>query len=311
MARFNHCLALCACLLVGTTIEAKVEYGLSTGGRNCTVSLTEQISSGAHPCKDDKTYGCYDNNNSMWADTGCMGHFTCNGAPMECESRLSLGPRFAVCECTPGWAPGPAPPRPPQPPRPTPAPPAPVPKCTRKGAAVDCPNIVFLIDESTDGRTYREGFAPVSIPNVRKLAAKGVQFDTHYVNAPVCCPSRSSLWAGRYGYIYITPIVWLFTQRKGNMGVHGAYTGMCAAPCYPFFTLSLCCSNRSSVWACRHHPMASVPSLYRTYGLSASPVLQVVISTAVSEWQGLYQVAKGQRLPGDTVPIQLLKAVSA
>ena len=85
----------------------------------------------------------------------------------------------------------------PGPPSP-PAPPAPVPKCQRGGKAVDCPNIVFLIDESTDGRTYREGFAPVQIPNVRKLAAKGVQFDAHYVNAPVCCPSRSSIWAGRY-----------------------------------------------------------------------------------------------------------------
>jgi arylsulfatase A-like enzyme len=24
-----------------------------------------------------------------------------------------------------------------------------------------------------------------------------VQFDTHYVNAPVCCPSRASIWSGR------------------------------------------------------------------------------------------------------------------
>ena len=58
-----------------------------------------------------------------------------------------------------------------------------------------CPNRGF---RSTDGRTYRpDGFAPTVIPAVRRLANAGVQFDTHYVNAPVCCPSRSSLWSGR------------------------------------------------------------------------------------------------------------------
>ena len=25
-----------------------------------------------------------------------------------------------------------------------------------------------------------------------------MHFDAHYVQAPVCCPSRSSLWAGRF-----------------------------------------------------------------------------------------------------------------
>ena len=59
------------------------------------------------------------------------------------------------------------------------------------------PNIVFLICESTDGRTYREGFAPVPIPSIRKLANEGTQFDTHYANVPVCCPSRASTWSGR------------------------------------------------------------------------------------------------------------------
>ena len=44
--------------------------------------------------------------------------------------------------------------------------PIPVPTCpARPGAR--CPNIVFLIDESTDGRTYRpDGFAPtVELPS--------------------------------------------------------------------------------------------------------------------------------------------------
>ena len=45
----------------------------------------------------------------------------------------------------------------------------PVPTCADRPNG-ECPNIVFLIDESTDGRTYRDGFAPaLSIPNVRNL----------------------------------------------------------------------------------------------------------------------------------------------
>ena len=45
----------------------------------------------------------------------------------------------------------------------------PVPTCPDRPNG-ERPNIVFLIDESTDGRTYRDGFAPaLSIPNVRNL----------------------------------------------------------------------------------------------------------------------------------------------
>jgi arylsulfatase A-like enzyme len=62
------------------------------------------------------------------------------------------------------------------------------------------PNIVFLIDESTDGRTYRPDFGAMHLTNIRKLTAEKetVQFDTHYVSAPVCCASRASIWSGRF-----------------------------------------------------------------------------------------------------------------
>jgi arylsulfatase A-like enzyme len=60
------------------------------------------------------------------------------------------------------------------------------------------PNILFIHGESTDGRLYREG-SPVPLPNIRgRLLPRGVLFDTTYANAPVCCPSRSSMLTGRY-----------------------------------------------------------------------------------------------------------------
>jgi N-acetylglucosamine-6-sulfatase len=59
------------------------------------------------------------------------------------------------------------------------------------------PNFVFLHCESTDGRLFRPG-SPAPIPNIRGLQARGVTFDANYANAPVCCPSRSSMLSGRY-----------------------------------------------------------------------------------------------------------------
>eukprot|EP00035_Acanthoeca_spectabilis_P008232 m.150745 g.150745 ORF g.150745 m.150745 type:complete len:568 (+) comp14270_c0_seq4:127-1830(+) len=59
------------------------------------------------------------------------------------------------------------------------------------------PNFVFLHDESTDGRLYLPESTAVPIPNIRSLQARGVTFDNHYVNVPICCPSRGSMWSGR------------------------------------------------------------------------------------------------------------------
>ena len=64
----------------------------------------------------------------------------------------------------------------------------------------DRPNIVWLVVESTDGRTWTPGYQNdvLTLPSIRKLQAGGLEFRRHYANAPVCCPSRATFWSGRH-----------------------------------------------------------------------------------------------------------------
>eukprot|EP00966_Prymnesium_polylepis_P011522 265312-Prymnesium_polylepis.1 len=64
------------------------------------------------------------------------------------------------------------------------------------------PNVVFLVVESTDGRTWQRGYqgGVIPLPNIRQLQEHGVAFERHYANAPVCCPSRATFWSGRHAH---------------------------------------------------------------------------------------------------------------
>lgn len=64
------------------------------------------------------------------------------------------------------------------------------------------PNIVLLVVESTDGRTWTPGYSDgaIPLPNIRSLQDRGTSFRRHYSNAPVCCPSRATLWSGRHAH---------------------------------------------------------------------------------------------------------------
>ena len=67
----------------------------------------------------------------------------------------------------------------------------------------DRPNIVFLVVESTDGRTWQRGYSndAIPLPNMRDLEDRGAtSFYRHYSNAPVCCPSRATFWSGRHAH---------------------------------------------------------------------------------------------------------------
>eukprot|EP00050_Salpingoeca_kvevrii_P013915 m.31660 g.31660 ORF g.31660 m.31660 type:complete len:579 (-) comp5385_c0_seq1:1640-3376(-) len=78
--------------------------------------------------------------------------------------------------------------------------------CTLLGLAQTvagrAPNIVFLVVESTDGRTWTPGYQNdvIPLPNIRQLQANGTAFVRHYSNTPVCCPSRATFWSGRHAH---------------------------------------------------------------------------------------------------------------
>ena len=58
------------------------------------------------------------------------------------------------------------------------------------------PNVLFIVadDFRDEGGVFTH--ARVKLPNLARLAARGVRFERAYVQYPVCNPSRSSLLTG-------------------------------------------------------------------------------------------------------------------
>jgi len=61
------------------------------------------------------------------------------------------------------------------------------------------PNILFVIaDQMTPFMTGVYGDTVAQTPNLDKLAASGIRFDSAYTPCPICAPARASMLTGRY-----------------------------------------------------------------------------------------------------------------
>ncbi|WP_297086486.1 sulfatase [uncultured Draconibacterium sp.] len=71
--------------------------------------------------------------------------------------------------------------------------------CTKKEEQSKHPNILLLCIDDLRPELKSFGADYIHSPNIDALAAKGVCFQQHYVNAPSCGPSRYTLLTGTYG----------------------------------------------------------------------------------------------------------------
>ncbi len=70
-------------------------------------------------------------------------------------------------------------------------------RVTSERTSVERPNIIFLFtDDQRDGTFRSMGDPVIRTPNVDRLVRRGVRFRNTYVAAPVCAPSRVSVFTG-------------------------------------------------------------------------------------------------------------------
>ncbi|HLB72413.1 MAG TPA: sulfatase-like hydrolase/transferase [Sedimentisphaerales bacterium] len=80
------------------------------------------------------------------------------------------------------------------------------------------PNIlVILVDDLGYGDLSCYGASDMQTPNIDKLIASGMRFDSFYANCPVCSPTRAALLTGRYPDLVGVPGV-IRTHITNNWG---------------------------------------------------------------------------------------------
>ena len=59
------------------------------------------------------------------------------------------------------------------------------------------PNVLFILcDDLNDAVEGLGGHPQTRTPNITRLMQRGVTFTNGHCNAPICAPSRDSLWSG-------------------------------------------------------------------------------------------------------------------
>lgn len=63
------------------------------------------------------------------------------------------------------------------------------------------PNILFIMSDQHSARALGcAGNAEIRTPNLDRLAAAGVRFENAFTQTAQCCPSRYTIWTGRYAH---------------------------------------------------------------------------------------------------------------
>ena len=102
------------------------------------------------------------------------------------------------------------------------------------------PNIIFIITDQQRFDTIRSlGFPYMDTPNLDRLVEEGVSFDNCFITAPLCSPSRASLFSGYYPHttgIHRNAALWRrsWVERLNDAGYYCVNIGKMHT--YPYET---------------------------------------------------------------------------
>ena len=69
--------------------------------------------------------------------------------------------------------------------------------CAQATVCIAQPNVILIIcDDLNDSVEGMGGHSQAYTPNIERLMDQGVRFTNAHCNAPICGPSRASLWSG-------------------------------------------------------------------------------------------------------------------
>ena len=80
--------------------------------------------------------------------------------------------------------------------------------CAQATVCIAQPNVIVIIcDDLNDSVEGMGGHPQAYTPNIERLMDQGVRFTNAHCNAPICGPSRASLWTGLLpstsGYLWL------------------------------------------------------------------------------------------------------------
>lgn len=110
--------------------------------------------------------------------------------------------------------------------------------------------MIFLLFDSLNRKSLRSYGGPLATPNFDRLAARSVQFDTHYTGSLPCMPARRDHHTGRYGFFHAGwgPLEPFDNSYTRLMREHGVYTHLVTDHLHYFEDGGLCYHTTFDTW---------------------------------------------------------------